>query len=95
MTDDDVLRALLSARDQRLPCALVTVAAISGSVPREPGAKMLVQADGHVVGTIGGGKFESLVIADCASAVAQKAPLLKRYPLHEADPDSFGCDLRR
>jgi len=36
---------------------LVTVAAVKGSVPREPGAKMLVRA-GDFDGTIGGGHLE-------------------------------------
>ena len=81
-----------SAREEeRVPCALVTVAATTGSVPRAPGAKMLVHADGIIVGTIGGGKFESLVIGDCTAALATKSPLLKRYPLHEADAESFGA----
>jgi xanthine dehydrogenase accessory factor len=43
------------------PCALVTVAAIRGSAPREAGACMLVMAD-DVIGTIGGGRLEQQAI---------------------------------
>lgn len=39
------------------PCVLVTVAAGKGSVPREPGARMIVTAD-RLIGTIGGGHLE-------------------------------------
>ncbi|MTH97140.1 xanthine dehydrogenase accessory protein XdhC [Roseibium sp. RKSG952] len=39
-------------------CALVTVAAIKGSTPRETGARMVVRADGGFFGTIGGGTLE-------------------------------------
>jgi xanthine dehydrogenase accessory factor len=87
----EVLRALLAAREARSPCVLVTVAATSGSVPREAGAKMLVFADGRAVGTIGGGKFEALVIGECEEQMRGKTPVLKRYPLHERDCESFGA----
>ena len=58
---DAILEELLRTRQTRTLCALVTVAATSGSVPREPGSKMIVYADGKISGTIGGGKFEALV----------------------------------
>lgn len=72
-------------------CALVTIAATSGSVPRQAGSKMLVYADGDVSGTIGGGKFEALVVQDCLQSMAKHEPLLKTYPLREDQPDSFGA----
>jgi xanthine dehydrogenase accessory factor len=49
------------------PVVLATVTAISGSVPREVGAKMIVCADGRIIGTIGGGAGEAKV---CAQALA-------------------------
>ncbi len=82
---------LAEARQARRPCAVVTVAATRGSVPREAGSKMLVYADGLVSGTIGGGKFESLVVAEAAAAIRAKQPVLKNYPLHEMAADSFGA----
>src|ERR1051326_6498457 len=75
----------------RQPFAVVTVAATAGSVPRAPGSKMFVHADGRISGTIGGGKFESLVIAEEQAAIADKKPLLKTYPLREGETDSFGA----
>jgi len=71
--------------------AVVTVAATTGSVPRAPGSKMFVYADGRSSGTIGGGKFESLVIAEAQAAIEKKKPLLKTYPLREGETDSFGA----
>jgi xanthine dehydrogenase accessory factor len=88
---DDVLRALLDARDRRERCALVTVATTRGSVPREAGAKMLVFGDRRLIGTIGGGKFEALVAEEAIAALGEKAPVLKTYPLHEGDAASFGA----
>jgi xanthine dehydrogenase accessory factor len=75
----------------RRPFAVLTIAATTGSVPRAAGSKMFVYADGRSSGTIGGGKFESLVIADAVAAMREKKPLLKTYPLHEGDAESFGA----
>ncbi|HEV3410812.1 MAG TPA: XdhC family protein [Chthoniobacterales bacterium] len=89
--NDEILEELLRARRKRLPCVLATIASTSGSVPRAAGSKMLVYADGRISGTIGGGKFEALVVADSLAALREKKPALKTYPLHEAAPDSFGA----
>ena len=89
---ESIIEEFLQARKNRENCALVTVASIKGSVPREPGSKMIVYSDGRISGTIGGGKFESLVIEKSMNAInANGEPLLKRYPLRENDPDSFGA----
>ena len=88
---DALLQELLAARERRAACALATVAATTGSVPREAGAKMIVYADGKSSGTIGGGKFEALVVADALGALRARRPVLKVYPLHEGDACSFGA----
>ena len=88
---DALLAEWLAARERREPCVLATVAATKGSVPREAGAKALIFSDGRISGTVGGGKFESLVIADAQAAMSAKAPVLKMYPLHEASAESFGA----
>ena len=89
--NDALLEELLAARQARTPCVLVTVAATTGSVPRAAGSKMLVYADGKISGTIGGGKFESLVVEEAIATLRAKQPVLKTYPLHEGEPDSFGA----
>ncbi len=87
----DILQELLEARRAGHPCALATVAATTGSVPRHPGAKMIVYADGSIAGTIGGGKFESLVIAEALDCLGKNETTLKTWPLREDQPDSFGA----
>jgi xanthine dehydrogenase accessory factor len=89
--NDDLLAELVAARQSRAICALVTVVGTRGSVPRATGSKMLVYADGRVSGTIGGGKFESLVVSDAQHQMHEKQSLLKTYSLHECAPDSFGA----
>ncbi len=52
---------------------------------------MLVYADGTSSGTVGGGKFESLVIDETLAGLREKTPLLKTYSLREGESDSFGA----
>lgn len=87
----DLLEELLDAKRAGCPCALATVASAKGSVPRHPGAKMIVYRDGSISGTVGGGKFESLVIAEALECLAKNEPLLRTWPLREDRPDSFGA----
>ncbi len=67
------------------PAVLITVAATSGSVPREAGAKMVVTADAQF-DTIGGGHLELKAIEMArsllqAEASAASSPLLHRMAL--------------
>ena len=65
-----------------IPAVLVTVARVEGSVPREPGARMRVEADGFL-GTIGGGHLEHRAL-DIARAMLREAgakACLERFPL--------------
>ena len=48
---------LQEARASGQPYVVVTVVQKQGSVPRHPGAKMIVFRDGSICGTVGGGKF--------------------------------------
>jgi xanthine dehydrogenase accessory factor len=60
---------------------LVSVAAAKGSVPRPPGTRMIVTADG-IDGTIGGGHLEHKAIAIARDLLAARGPLaLLRIPL--------------
>jgi xanthine dehydrogenase accessory factor len=70
-----------AGRPDARPKVLVTVAAVEGSVPREPGAKMLVDA-GRQWGTVGGGHLE-LRGAEVARAMLASGETrrLERFPL--------------
>ncbi|OON64253.1 xanthine dehydrogenase accessory protein XdhC [Massilia sp. KIM] len=66
---------------EQAPAVLVTVARVEGSVPREPGARMLVRRDSFD-GTIGGGHLEHRAL-DIARAMLEdgRGPCLERFPL--------------
>jgi xanthine dehydrogenase accessory factor len=87
----EIHRLLLEASHSGETCAVATVAKVTGTAPREAGTKMVIFEDGHVAGTIGGGKFESLVIEEARKAMTTGKPILKIYPLHEASDESFGA----
>jgi xanthine dehydrogenase accessory factor len=88
---EDIHRLLLEASHSGEACTLATVAKVTGSAPREAGTKMVIFEDGRIVGTIGGGKFESLVIEEAQKAMTTGKSVLKTYPLHEASDESFGA----
>ncbi|MGI4844982.1 MAG: xanthine dehydrogenase accessory protein XdhC [Janthinobacterium lividum] len=64
------------------PAVLVTVARVEGSVPREPGARMLVDAQGFR-GTIGGGHLEHRALDMARAMLAQGGTQahIERFPL--------------
>lgn len=88
-----VYEAVIAAQKAGTPTALCTVTRVQGSVPRHAGSKMLVYADGTLVGTVGGGKLESLVIAAAQAALADGQTRLSSYALNDiaaGDPGVCG-----
>lgn len=76
----DELAQLLAVHPALVVATLVKVA---GSSPRDEGAKMVVLADGGLVGTLGGGSLEAHVAADALACLARRTPELKEYALSE------------
>ncbi|MDD5303656.1 MAG: xanthine dehydrogenase accessory protein XdhC [Elusimicrobia bacterium] len=70
------------AGDLPRPGVLCTLAKVVGSAPQSPGAKMWVWSDGFS-GTIGGGRFEALVLAEARRLLEASRPeaFLKEYTL--------------
>ena len=68
-------------------CALVTVAEVRGSAPREPGARMVIAPDGGFRGTIGGGELEWRAIG------AARATLSRDAAVATLDRLTLGPDL--
>lgn len=57
-----VADALREARDAGRPCALATVVATRGSTPRKVGARLVIDPERGLTGTVGGGCGEAEVI---------------------------------
>ncbi|HID09316.1 TPA: XdhC family protein, partial [Candidatus Micrarchaeota archaeon] len=84
MDERHIYRNLAQAVEQDQPVALCTVVMTRGSVPRRPGSKMLVYADGTFEGTVGGGELEFRVRQAAEQALQDGRPRYLTY--HMVDP---------
>src|SRR4051812_41137557 len=62
--------------------ALATIARARGSTPVPAGTKMLVGAEGRLIGTVGGGCVESEVIGAALDAQRRQQPTLLTHNLN-------------
>jgi xanthine dehydrogenase accessory factor len=70
----DIYQEIVRIKEEGKEAALVTIVSATGSTPREEGAKMLVEPDGTIAGTIGGGSLEAQVIAEAIKVIKQGKP---------------------
>jgi xanthine dehydrogenase accessory factor len=77
----DVYRAVLAVVEAGRQAALATVVRVKGSTPRDTGSKMLIGADGALVGTIGGGCGEAEVLEAAREVIENGVPKLVRVDL--------------
>lgn len=77
----DIYREILRLSEAGEEAAVATVIAASGSTPREEGAKMLVRADGSIMGTVGGGNIEKQVIRESLEVIKSSKPKKLAYKL--------------
>lgn len=72
--------------------AMATVVSAVGSTPRETTARMLILEDGATTGTIGGGKFEALVVADAKRLLEEHGlPFTRDYAFVPEGENAFGA----
>jgi xanthine dehydrogenase accessory factor len=92
----EVLEAALQAEARGERAALVTVVATEGSTPQKAGARMLVRAEGGIVGTIGGGCLEAEMTWRAREAIGGGRPKLVSYDLtpEQAGEDGLVCGGR-
>jgi len=79
----EVFAAVSEALERGESVALVTVVSTIGSTPQRVGAKMLVFADGRIVGTIGGGCYENDAFWKAREAIASRMPQVVHYELSD------------
>ena len=91
MSSDDVFfRELADDLERRGRLALASVVETKGSGPSRIGRRFVIFEDGTFRGTIGGGPFEALVVADSASLFREDGPvrILKWYDFFEREIES-------
>lgn len=88
--DQAVFEAVVTAQREGRSAALATVVQTQGSVPRQAGSKMLVWPDGSIVGTVGGGEMEALVIREAQAAMHDGQPRMVSYNLADLESGDPG-----
>jgi xanthine dehydrogenase accessory factor len=87
MSDETFFRQLAEQLRDRGRLALATVVEVKGSGPSRVGRRFLLFEDGTFSGTIGGGPFEALVVADAAALFREegRGRLIKWYDFFERE----------
>jgi xanthine dehydrogenase accessory factor len=91
MTDADIYKEIIRIREEGEEAALVTIVSTAGSTPREEGAKMLVRADGSILGSIGGGGLEARVCELAAKVMRKGKP--ERFKLGLTEEEGRGMGM--
>ena len=86
----DIYQEIVRIRDEGGEAALVTIVSAAGSTPREEGAKMLVRADGSILGTIGGGSLEAQLIKEAINVIGQGKPKQLHFSLTAKEVEAEG-----
>jgi xanthine dehydrogenase accessory factor len=77
----DFYAALQRLTDEGHPFVLCTVIASNGSTPQKVGSKLVVKADGTLLGTIGGGAIEQQAV-DAARELLSSSALTRTLETH-------------
>lgn len=67
--DEKVLKSIIEGLAKGRRMALVTLTSSNGSTPRKNGSLMSVDESGNIVGSIGGGKIECIVIENAIKCI--------------------------
>ena len=87
---ETILTATLDALARGECVVLCSILASSGSSPRGAGARMAVFADGHTLGTIGGGAVEYAAAQRAMECLHTRTPELASYDLRPDEVESVG-----
>ena len=86
----EVFAALGEALSRGEEAALVTIVSSNGSTPQRVGAKMLVFADGRIVGTVGGGCYENDAIGKARQVLTTRKAVTVKYDLNDDFAEETG-----
>ena len=85
-----ILTAMLDALARGERVVLCSILASSGSSPRGAGARMAVFADGHTLGTVGGGAVEYAAAQRAMECLRTNTPEMRSYDLRPDEVESVG-----
>jgi xanthine dehydrogenase accessory factor len=94
--EPSIYQALAELESKGEGGAVCTIIRSRGSTPRHVGSKMLVYADGHFIGTVGGGEVEARVIHEALDSLQDEMPRVLSYDMidpKQGDPGVCGGQL--
>jgi xanthine dehydrogenase accessory factor len=77
----DFFDEIRKIKEEGKSAAVATIIGTKGSTPREVGAKMLIQEDGKIHGTIGGGCIEAEVWQEAMKIIKEATPRTVHFDL--------------
>ncbi len=77
--EEDVLSAAEAWRYAGREVAIATVVETWGSAPRPVGSHLVIDAEGHFLGSVSGGCVEGAVVEEAADVIATGAPRMLEF----------------
>ncbi len=87
---DEIFESIANLRRRGEKAVLATIVSTRGSAPRKESSKMLVLADGKIIGTIGGGAIEYQAYQEALQLIHGNESKLAHYELTNADASKEG-----
>jgi len=78
-------KAIVDLLNRNESFAIATLFDKTGSAPRSDGAKMIVRADGSIIGTVGGGRLEAAAISMAQEAIKDRKTAIQVFDLTSKD----------
>ena len=76
---EDLLTIALDWRAAGLPVALATVVETWGSAPRPVGSHLVIDEQGHFLGSVSGGCVEGAVVSEAMDVIGSGTPRLLEF----------------
>lgn len=77
------LKSLTEWKKKGIPCAIATIVKTEGSTPRQAGSTMVVNLDGDIAGSVGGGSVEYECMEIARKVIAENRTVLETFSLRE------------
>lgn len=78
-SDDDILRIAQDWAEAEKGVAIATVIETWGSAPRPVGSHLVIDSDGHFLGSVSGGCIEADVMTEALEVIATGKPQLLEF----------------
>ena len=87
---DSIYQAIVDLQTGNRAGALCTIIRTRGSTPRHAASKMLVYADGKILGSVGGGGLEQLVVTAALDSLVDGQTRLLKYNMVDPSRGDIG-----